>query len=169
VSETLQPAPATAAFAARLFEHIAMGGTLSCLTNFGEREHEAIYRLGHALYTQHQFADASKVFGFLALSNHQERRYVQAYAASLQMTGDHAGALEMYRLAYLLDPMEGEPCLHMCECLIALGRKDEAIEGLTHLTQLGEGDAPPELRERAQSLLALITRSNGVATPKESS
>lgn len=164
MSETLETAAPSAAFAAKLFEHIAQGGTLACLTGFGEREHEAIYRLGHTLYAQDQFAEASKVFGLLALSNHQERRYVQAYAASLQMCEDHAGALELHRLAYLQDPMDGEPCLHMCECLIALGRKDEAIEGLTHLATLDEKEAGPELRDRVKGLLALITTATKEST-----
>jgi type III secretion system low calcium response chaperone LcrH/SycD len=129
------------------------------MTGFDEQDYEIMYALGHTMYTQRRFTDAARVFGFLMTHNHRDRRYLQAYAATLHMTQDYANAIRVYTYASLLDGADPDPALHICECLVALGLRKEAAEGLTIVVGLCEADdSYAALRERAQALLGLLTQ-----------
>lgn len=150
--------------AGQVAQHLAAGGTLGALYDYTEHDCEVMYTLGHGLYSQGRFADAVKVFGFLAMHNHLERRYMKALAASLQMTGSHEEAIKFYTLASVMDPTDPVPTFHTCECLIALGMKDNAIEGLELVVAQCRDDAQLPLRERARALAALLKGRAPVST-----
>lgn len=142
--------------AEQIAQLLAAGGTLGSIYDYSGHDCEVMYTLGHGLYSQGRFADAVKVFGFLAMHNHLERRYMNAFAASLQMTGSHEEAIKCYTLASVMDPTDPAPTFHTCECLIALGMKDNAIEGLELVIAQSRSDAQAPLRDRARALLALL-------------
>ena len=142
--------------------YIARGATLGNLIGFQERDYETAYAIGHKLYMRHRFDDAVKIFGFLAMHNHLERRFVMAFASALQMAKDHASAIRIYTLAAIMDPDNPWPCFHTCECLIALGMKAEALEGLAIVVQQCE-DRLPDLRARALAVLDLLSNNAAVA------
>jgi len=142
--------------ARQVLDHIGRGGLLGDLIDLDARDYEVLYTLGHRCYTQGQYTDAARVFGFLVMHNHLERRFTMAYAAALQMTRDYGGAISLYTLAAVMDPTDPLPCFHTCECLIALGLKNDAREGLAMVVQQCSGDAHAALRGRAEAVLALV-------------
>ena len=146
---------------------LAQGATLGDMLEFDERDYEVIYRLGHTLYMQRRFADAVKVFGFLVAHNHLERRYTKAFASALQMTGDYTNAIRLYTLASVMDMTDPTPCFHTCECLMALGMKSEAAEGLRMVVRQCREESRTELRERAQAMLSLLDQPASTAGDKD--
>ena len=153
--------------AGQFLENIARGATIGDMLDFTQREYNVIYSIGHTLYVQHRFEDAARVFGFLVFHNHQERRYIKALASALHMSGNYGDAIRAYTLASMMDLTDPAPCLHTCECLIALGQNEAAAQGLAILARQCEGDSHAELRERAQAMLDLISQSAATAAPEE--
>lgn len=145
--------------AEQIAQLLAAGGTLGSIYDLTGQDCEVMYSLGHGLYAQGRFADAVKVFGFLAMHNHLERRYLNAFAAALQMTGSHEDAIKFYTLASAMDPRDPAPTFHTCECLIALGMTDTAIDGLKLVAaQCGAGGAHGALAVRARALLDMLEK-----------
>ncbi|WP_374608487.1 SycD/LcrH family type III secretion system chaperone [Diaphorobacter nitroreducens] len=136
--------------------HLGRGGVIGDLLDMNELQYEALYTVGHDLYTQARYEEASKLFGFLVMHNHLERRFIMAYAAALQMARDYANAISLYTFASVLDLGDPLPGFHTAECLIGLGMRNEAREGLAIvLRECGDGHA--DLRARAQALLDLLS------------
>ena len=82
------------------------------------------------------------------------------------MTRDYVNAISLYTLALALDLRDPLPGFHTCECLIGLGLKNEACQGLAIVVRQC-GSAHAGLRERAQALLGLLSPpapSTGSAT-----
>lgn len=142
--------------AVQILDHLARGGVLGDLLDMDERDYELLYALGHDMYTQGKYEDAVNLFGFLVMRNHQERRFIMAYAAALQMTRDYVNAISLYTLASVLDLRDPQPGFYTCECLIGLGLKNEACQGLAIVVRQC-GNAHAGLRDRAQALLDLLS------------
>ena len=144
--------------AGQIAELLMSGGTLGSIHDYTDRDYEALYALGHGLYEQGRYAEAVKAFGFLLMHNHLEKRYVGAFASSLQMARRHAEAVQYYALASAMDMSDPAPTFHTAECLIALNRLDEAREALGFVIAQSADAARQPLRERALALLALLER-----------
>lgn len=140
----------------QLGELIGSGGTLGTAQGFDETHYEALYTLGHNLYSQSRYPDAVRVFSFLVLHNHLEPRYMNAYASSLQMAGRHAEAIKFYSIASMMDMSDPVPTFHTAECLLALGMATEAKEALGFVLSQSNAPRHAELKTRAQAMLALL-------------
>lgn len=141
----------------QLMEWLAAGGTLGDTLGYDETDYEALYAMGHGLYEQARYPEAAKVFGYLVLNNHFERRYANAFASALHMAHRYEDAMKFYATAYAMDSSDPAPTLHASECLIALGRKAEAQEGLSMV--IGQCRRPEQagLKQRAQAIMSLLT------------
>lgn len=153
-----QPSAAPAPLAEQITELLMNGGTLGSIYDYGEEDYEVLYALGHSLYAQGRYADAVKAFGFLVMHNHLEKRFVGAFASSLHMDGRHEEAIQHYTLASAMDMSDPEPTFHTAECLIALGRLEDAREALGFVVAQSQDAARRPLAERASALLALLEK-----------
>lgn len=142
--------------AQQIGELITTGGTLGDVYDYSERDYEVLYALGHSLYAQGRYSDAVKAFGFLVMHNHLEKRFMNAFAASLQMAKRYEDAINYYSMASVMDMSDPVPTFHTCECMIALGMTTEAIEGLGMVIGQCDGPERAELKKRAETLLALL-------------
>ena len=139
----------------QVIELISNGGTFGDASGFNENDYEAIYNLGYRSYAQGHFVKAMRIFCYLITQNHLEVRYVNAFAASLQMVGGYEDALKFYSIAFTMDPRDSLTTYHAAECLIALNRTAEAVEGLKIV--VGKpvvSDVDKELNSRAQALIS---------------
>ena len=134
-------------------------GTLGAAAGFSEQNLESLYALGHQLYQAGRYDEALKLFSFVTLQNHVEKRYLIATGATLQMLERHSEALGFYGMACFMDPNDPVPVFHGSECLIALGRTDEAAEGLAGAIADCQPRRHDALRQRAQGLQALLART----------
>lgn len=155
------PATVPANLAEQITELLMSGGTLGSIYEYSEQDYEVLYALGHSLYAQGRYADAVKAFGFLVMHNHLEKRFVNAFASSLQMVKRYEEAVQFYTLASAMDMGDPLPTFHTSECLLALGRVDEAREALGFVIDQSRDEALQPLRERAQALLALLEQQKG--------
>lgn len=153
---TQPPAPDFDAIIARVTESFSSGAMLGDLFEYDDRDYEAVYALGHSFYAQARYSDALKAFGFLVMNNPLERRFVNAYASSLQMQQRHEDAIAFYGLAAMMDIANPGPIFHTAECLIALGRMPEAVDALGIVVSLCEKPDQDGLKTRAQALLDLL-------------
>lgn len=142
--------------ATAMIELLSSGTTLGELHGVSERRLEALYAVGHTLYTQGKYADAAPVFGFLVTHSHLDRRFHKAFGACLQKLGRHADALKYYGVASLLDLTDPDPVVHTAECLLALSRDEEAARALRFaLGQIKGEEKHAALGERVKALLEL--------------
>lgn len=161
--ETLSP-PSLAEQALELLSH---GTGLGDIMGYSETEYEALYALGHNHYSQERYLDALKCFGFLVAHNTMERRYLSAFACTLQMLKRYREAIQYHSVASVMDLEDPLPTFHTAECFVALEMHQEAREALKLV--LAQCDPPQwsELQERSQALLALLPAAGGARTPNE--
>jgi len=153
-------APGTGDFTEQLADFLFAGGTVKDLYHFDEREMEAVYAHGYNLYNQAQWLEALKVFSFLSHNDHLERRFHVARAGCLQMLREYEAALRAYLAAHVLDATEPSVQLHMAECCIALGRRDEARIVLENtIAAAGTDPTHATTRRRAEALAALLANN----------
>ncbi len=139
-----------------LLEHVLEEGSLRDLLPLQAFDDESLYALGYELYAKARYEPAAALFALLVARDCFERRYLQAYAACLQMMGRHATALSHHLTAALMDPEDPTTIFHACECLIAMGHLNLAGEALTKLQTLYPPGKNDPLLRRAQGLLDLI-------------
>ncbi len=139
-----------------LLGHILRGGSLKPLLPLSDIDDESLYAVGYHLYTQARYAQALPIFGILVARCSMERRFLCAFAACLQVQGRHEAAVSHYLVAATIDPTDPIPILGASECLLALGKSEEAKEGLTRLQDLCKPLVHDAVLKKAQGLLDLM-------------
>ncbi|HLA74003.1 MAG TPA: SycD/LcrH family type III secretion system chaperone [Steroidobacteraceae bacterium] len=133
------------------------GGTVADMYGLEPEELEPMYALGFSLYNQARWSEALRVFSHLTFHSHLEQRFHVGRAACLQMLKQHEDALRAFGLAYLLDAEDPSVSLHIAECLIALGKKEDARGVLENVAELTQGKAEFEqIGKRGAALVALL-------------
>ncbi len=151
-AESLAPDPVIEA--ARF---MLQGGTLGQLRGVTPQQYEALYRIGYDYYQAGRCRLASQMFSLLFSLDPYEKRYAKGMASSLQREGRFEQALACWGATSLLDLDDSVPVLHACECLMELGRLDEALESLEPMVAPGATEPPPVI-ERARVLVERIRR-----------
>ena len=136
-------------------EAFANGNTLGDVMGYEARDYESVYALGHNFYRQARYLDALKSFSFLVMHAPFERRFTNAQAACLQMLKQYENAIAFHSLSSVMDMSDPRPTFHTAECLIALGRMEEAIEALNIVIKQSDAPEFAALKARAQGLLSL--------------
>ncbi|WP_292933883.1 SycD/LcrH family type III secretion system chaperone [Noviherbaspirillum sp.] len=139
--------------AEQVLELFNKGGTLGDVYGYTETDYEVVYTLGSNLYKQGRYSDAMKAFGFLVIHNQWERRYVSAFAATLHMLKHYEDAIQYYSLASVMDMRDPVPTFHTAECMIPLGRLDDAKEALGFVILQSRDERYASLKARAQAML----------------
>ncbi|WP_298208969.1 SycD/LcrH family type III secretion system chaperone [Acidovorax sp.] len=153
---------------AQIAELLANGGTVGSVYDYDDTDYEVLYALGHSVYSQTRYQDAMRIFGFLVTHNHMEKRFMNAFAASLQMLKSYKEAIKYYSMASLMDMGDPLPTYHTAECMIALGYTAEAKEALQFVLRQSETPERAELKSRAQAMLDLMG-SNAKSSSSSSS
>lgn len=147
-----------------LAQAITQGTNLATLMDYTDQELEAIYALGHSLYSQEQYSNAVKCFAFLVANVQTDKRYTSALASSLQMLKRYEEAMQYHCMATLMDVEDPLPLFHTAECFINLGQIQEAQEALQEILRGYPEDAWTEVRERSAILLQLISQPSDEAS-----
>ncbi|QKV54380.1 SycD/LcrH family type III secretion system chaperone [Comamonas antarctica] len=146
----------TPSLSEQALELLSHGTGLGDIMGYGDTEYEAMYALGHNHYSQERYLDAAKCFGFLVAHNTMERRYLSAYASTLQMLKRYREAIQYHSVASVMDLEDPLPTFHTAECFLALEMHEEARQALDLV--LAQCDKPHwhVLRQRCEALLALL-------------
>jgi type III secretion system low calcium response chaperone LcrH/SycD len=136
----------------KLTAYLLSGGTLGALRGCTAEETEVAYTVGYSSYVAGRWAEAVSVFSTLVNLSPHEPRFVRGLASCLQMQEQHEQALGWWGVARLLDSDDPVALFHGCECLVALGRREEALEHLTLLLEPGLFRPAEALKRRALAL-----------------
>ena len=90
------------------------------------------------------------------MSDPYERRFVNAFAAALQMLEQYKDAISHYTTASIMDLSDPAPTFHIAECLIPLGMVTEARRALGFVLAQCTRPNHAALKERARALLELL-------------
>ena len=143
-------------FASRFDAHLRAGGTLSEWMGVDDQDMEAAYALAGFFYNRDEYDTALRLYGLLLMGNPYERRYAIGMAMSKQMLKQYGDAIGYYANALLMDFDDPLPSYHIAECLMHLGKPEDALQSLTLSISRCKGPAHAELRQRALDLQALL-------------
>ena len=132
--------------------------TLKQLKGVTNAELEAVYSLAFGYYRTGKFDEALKLFQFLVLFDHLNKKYWMGLGAVQQVLKDFQGAIVSYGYSSFLDLKNPKPQIHAAECFLAMGDKRNAASSLEALdmfcpkdTELGR-----EYRAKAAELRKLV-------------
>jgi type III secretion system low calcium response chaperone LcrH/SycD len=120
---------------------------------------EALYALGHRLYSVGEFKDAETAFKSLCLYDYRDPRFWMGFGAALQAQERFAMAAEVYGLAGLASKLgDPSPFYYAALCNLKLGNLEAAEEILGSVQALGtKGDPKDEaLKAKAANLMAIV-------------
>ena len=95
--------------------------------------------MGHGFYAAGQHRDAVDVFRFLCLHRHAEPRFWLGLAASSQVLGLHAVAVQAYGVCAIVQPGDPQVSLRAAECFIAINDAKSAGTALGVVEELAAG------------------------------
>ena len=148
----------TAKIAERVKSIMKDGATLKQLKGITNAELEAVYSLAFGYYRTAKFDEALKLFQFLVLFDHLNKKYWMGLGAVQQVLKDYQNAVVSYGYCSFLDLENPKPQLHAAECFLALGDKRSAASALYALNEYcpTNTDVGREYRAKAQKLRALV-------------
>jgi len=108
-----------------------------------QQQLEALYALGHSLYTAGSYKDAVTIFQGLCLYDYGDSRFWTGLGASLQGDGQFEKAIDVYSMAAMTTGLaDPSPIYYAAQCCLKLNKVEEAIAALEGLTVMGaEGRA----------------------------
>ncbi|MBL6080047.1 SycD/LcrH family type III secretion system chaperone [Belnapia sp. T18] len=161
MSDTSAPEAMDQSRLEQMAEAILKGQTdIAALNGITGDELEAVYSMGYGFYSAGQHQDAADVFRFLCLHRHTDPRFWLGLAASAQMLGFHAVAVQAYGVCAMLEPEDPQVSVRAAECFIAMGDATSAGTALEAAEALSHGK-PGHARwgDRAKVLRAHLTGS----------
>jgi len=119
---------------------------------------EDLYGIAYNLYNTGRVKDAIELFRFLCQLDATQSRHWMGFAASLQLETHYDQAIAAYFMAFTLDAAQDPtPMMHIGDCLLSLGKKEEAMHAYQFTQELAsKDDAYDKLRTRAEALVTLI-------------
>ncbi len=121
-------------------EQLEQGVTLGELRGITDAGYAALYRIACELCDQGDFHHALPVALQLSLHQPNDSRYAFMAGSCLQRLGQHAQAVLMYAHTMDIDPGHAAASYRLAECVIAIGKPDEAVPFLNKAIELCYGD-----------------------------
>ena len=128
--------------------------TLKLLKGVTNAELEAVYSLAFGYYQTGKFNEALKLFQFLVLFDHLNKKYWMGLGAVQQVLKDFQGAIVSYGYSSFLDLKNPKPQFHAAECFLAMGDRRNAASALFALEEFcpKDTDIGREYRAKAAKL-----------------
>ena len=133
---------------------VYLGGT-AVLTIFMSRLAATEERRAGALFRREEYEGAAALYEQL-IAQYPLPRYYSALGASLDVSGDHRGALEATKQAIKLDPKLGVAYYNRASALAALGEHERARGDLQTVFRV---DSNRRLRRATEEALASLEKS----------
>jgi Flp pilus assembly protein TadD len=116
----------------------------------------AIYTSAYHLSNQGRHEQATALFALLGLYRPKDPKYAHAVAISFRRMGNYEEAIRMFARTMELRPDDYGPAFQLIECMLLLGRRDEAKGLLDTIVGAAQHDGQTATVERAAALLELI-------------
>lgn len=139
-----------------LLKQMHAGVTVASLRGISPRRLEAYYALGYNAFRCGRLQDAQLLFSFILMNNHLDGRTHKALGLTFQAMRQFEQALKSYGAASLMAMTDPEPPVRIAECLLALGRIDEASGALDFADGTFKRRPDERLSQRVAALRAAI-------------
>lgn len=118
---------------------------------------EAVYAIAYNEFQAGQFEAAHRLFVFLCMVDHLNKKYWMALGACRFGAQNYPGAAAAYGLAGMLDDCDPTPPLRAADCYLADEDVESAVEALQYGMKLC-ADKPEYAagKERAEAILELL-------------
>lgn len=144
-----------------LIQHLVNGATLADVAGITIEQREATYSMSHFYYTQGRYLDAMSFFRFLLFYDQYELRAIIGLGCCLKYLGEYDLAQIYLGLAVMMEPSNPEPGVQFAECLMMLGKKEEALSLLKKTrNEFGKYPENEALIRRVDALLQLASMSS---------
>lgn len=128
------------------------------LQGLSDDELESVYALGFSQFQTGRYDDAEKIFAYICLMEHRERKYWMALGAARFNQESYQPAVMAYSMAAITAPDDPEPPLRAADSLIKLGESDRARKALEGAIENAGSEAKhAKHRAKAEALLELIS------------
>lgn len=94
------------------------------------KRQETLYTAAFAFYEEGAYLKAERLFFSLLLSNPWQLPYWEGLASARQMQKKYEEALYAWAIVNLLDESMPLPHFHAAECLVSLGKREDALLAL---------------------------------------
>ena len=121
-------------------DYLEQGGTLKNVRKVSAEQMEAMYTLGYGHFDIGHYADALRVFRYLALLDHWNARYFLAIGYCLYQLKHYADAVPALSYAERIDTKDPRPSLCMTECFISLKNRKLAKKALSEAVRRLKGN-----------------------------
>lgn len=133
------------------------GGTLAQIRGLTDEDLEGLYSIGYSEYGQKNYERAESMFQFLCMFDHLKPKFWLGLGMSRQKLGKYEAAVQALVLAALHDVNDPRAPLLAGECLMALGKLDNAERALATAAHLAAQDEQHvKLKSHAEALLAAV-------------
>ncbi|WP_422411400.1 MULTISPECIES: hypothetical protein [unclassified Endozoicomonas] len=142
--------------------YLRRGGTIRELRGLDQGQMEAIYQLGFSHFGIGHYAEALKVFRYLALLDHRSSRYYLGIGLALHHLNQDAAAIPALSYAERLDNEDPRPSICMTECFIRLKNRKLAVKALSNAAKiLKSSKGWEEERKQAKQLKHYLIEPSG--------
>ena len=141
---------------------MAKGATPSDVAGVSQEKLEALYTLGHHLYSSGNFGDAETAFKALCLYDYHDPRFWLGLGAALQAQNKYELATEVYAMAGLNTGLaDPTPFYYAGLCFLKQGKLEEAEGAWKSLNVMGEPGNPyhEAVKAKAAGMLAALEAS----------
>ena len=140
-------------------EQLEQGYTLGQLRGISDAEYEALYKIARDLCDKGDFHHALPIALQLTLHHPIDSRFPFIAGSCLQRLGHAEPAALMYAMALDVNPEHAAAAYRLGECLIAVGKSEEAIPFLSKTIELSYGNfSMRSLMDMAQKKLDELLR-----------
>jgi type III secretion system low calcium response chaperone LcrH/SycD len=116
-----------------LINNIQEGCSIAAAMGISKEKLEAVYATGYQFFNQGKYEKAMKLFGFLLIHEQSDRRFFIAFGTCLQMLSAPAEAIKYLSIASVWEPSDPGPAVQISECLLSMGRSNEAYKLLKEI------------------------------------
>ncbi|MDR1578568.1 MAG: SycD/LcrH family type III secretion system chaperone [Deltaproteobacteria bacterium] len=142
-----------------VMECVAKGVTPAEVAGVGQDRLEALYALGHRLYTTGEYQDAETVFKSLCIYDYHDDRFWMGLGATFQAQKNYQRAIDVYSMAGMTTGLnDPTPFYYAALCFLKLGDKQSADVSLSAIKAIGQSDNSKhaDIKAKAASLRSLL-------------
>jgi type III secretion system low calcium response chaperone LcrH/SycD len=132
---------------------LTQGATFKELKGISDEELEAVYTVGHNLFTNAKYEEAENTFRLLCFLDHLSKKFWLGLGACRKARQDYLGAIDAFGLAGIMDLKDPRAALQSAECHILMGNPGAAVSAYNAVLKYS---TDPAARGRAELMLKTI-------------
>lgn len=127
----------------------------------------SIYAAAYQLSQQGKHEQASTLFALLSMYRPREPKYTRSVAICFRKMGWYGEAIRYFAKTMELNPDNFEPAFQLVECMLLMGRRDDAVDLLEKFASMAADTGRTGILDKASAMLELLSataRSEEAAT-----